>query len=83
MARTLLSSPDLRTPLVDLTDREHQVLDLVARGLSDREIGRRLGIAERTVKSHLTSAYQRLGVIDRVQAALTYSGMHYPGRAGT
>jgi DNA-binding NarL/FixJ family response regulator len=40
-------------------------------------------IPERTVKSHLTSAYQRLGVTDRMQAALTYTGMRYTDPAGS
>ena len=39
-------------------------------GLANKQIARRLGIAERTVKAHLTSVFQRLGVTDRTQAAL-------------
>jgi DNA-binding NarL/FixJ family response regulator len=46
------------------------VLELVRQGLANKQIGRRLGISERTVKAHLTSLYQRLGVADRTQAAL-------------
>ncbi|WP_205712505.1 response regulator [Euzebya rosea] len=53
-----------------LTDREQQVLDLVAEGLANKQIGRRLGITERTVKAHLTRIYQAIGVQDRTQAAL-------------
>jgi DNA-binding NarL/FixJ family response regulator len=54
----------------DLTDRESQVLALVADGLSNKQIAQRLGITERTVKAHLGSVFQRIGVTDRTQAAL-------------
>jgi DNA-binding NarL/FixJ family response regulator len=55
---------------VDLTGREQEVLALVRAGLANKQIARRLGISERTVKAHLTSTYQRIGVVDRTQAAL-------------
>ncbi|MET0325997.1 MAG: response regulator transcription factor [Ilumatobacteraceae bacterium] len=54
----------------DLTPREVEVLQLVGQGMANKQIARRLGIGERTVKAHLTSVFQRLGVSDRVQAAL-------------
>jgi DNA-binding NarL/FixJ family response regulator len=54
----------------DLTDREVDVLKLVGEGMANKQIARKLGISERTVKAHLTSIFQRLGVSDRVQAAL-------------
>jgi DNA-binding NarL/FixJ family response regulator len=53
-----------------LTAREVEVLRLVGEGLANKQIARRLGIAERTVKAHLTSVFQTLGVADRTQAAL-------------
>jgi DNA-binding NarL/FixJ family response regulator len=52
-----------------LTNREREVLRLVAAGLTNRVIALRLEIAEKTVKAHLTSIYQRIGVGDRVEAA--------------
>jgi DNA-binding NarL/FixJ family response regulator len=55
---------------VELTPRELEVLALVRRGLANKQIARRLGISERTVKAHLTSCFQRIGVADRTQAAL-------------
>ncbi len=69
-ARVLLDRR--RAPVADggLSPRERQVLDLVADGLANKAIARRLGIAERTVKAHLTSIFQQLGVTDRTQAAL-------------
>lgn len=53
-----------------LSCREQQVLDLIADGLPNKLIARRLGISERTVKAHLTRIYEQLGVHDRTQAAL-------------
>jgi DNA-binding NarL/FixJ family response regulator len=53
-----------------LSDREREVLDLVADGLPNKLIARRLGIAERTVKAHVSRIFAALGVSDRTQAAL-------------
>jgi len=53
-----------------LTPREREVLALVAEGLANKQIARRLGIAEKTVKAHLTSVFAALDVTDRTQAAL-------------
>ena len=55
---------------VQLTSRETEVLGLVRQGLANKQIARRLDISERTVKAHLTSAFARIGVSDRTQAAL-------------
>ncbi len=55
---------------VQLTPREIEVLTLVLQGLANKQIARRLGITERTVKAHLTSTFARIGVRDRTQAAL-------------
>lgn len=54
----------------DLSKREREVLVLVAEGLPNKLIARRLEISEKTVKTHLTSVFQRIGVSDRTQAAL-------------
>jgi DNA-binding NarL/FixJ family response regulator len=53
-----------------LTERELDVLGLVRAGLSNKLIARRLDISEKTVKAHMTSIFQRIGVSDRTQAAL-------------
>jgi NarL family two-component system response regulator LiaR len=53
-----------------LTDREVEVLRLVAQGLSNRDIGERLGISERTVRSHVSSFLVKLHLANRTQAAL-------------
>lgn len=54
----------------DLSDRESEVLGLVAEGLPNKLIARRLEISEKTVKAHLTRVFERIGVSDRTQAAL-------------
>jgi DNA-binding NarL/FixJ family response regulator len=53
-----------------LTPREREVLRLVAAGLPNKQIARRLGIAEKTVKAHLTNVFEAIGVTDRTAAAL-------------
>jgi DNA-binding NarL/FixJ family response regulator len=54
----------------ELSPRELEVLALVAEGLPNKLIARRLEISEKTVKAHLTSVFAQLGVADRTQAAL-------------
>lgn len=53
-----------------LTSREHEVLRLVAQGKSNREIGKELNIAERTVRSHLENLMQKLDVKNRTEAVM-------------
>ncbi len=71
VARTLVEARHAPRPSpARLTDKQKEVLDLVARGMSNRLIARQLGISEKTVKTHLTAIYSAIGVTDRVQAAL-------------
>jgi DNA-binding NarL/FixJ family response regulator len=69
-ARTLLGARQAAAPAFDLSDREREVLLLVAEGLPNKLIARRLEISEKTVKAHLTSVFRQIGVTDRTQAAL-------------
>ena len=61
-------APTTKMRSIDLTDREVQVLEAVARGERNKEIAYHLGISERTVKAHLTSIYNKLGVDSRAAA---------------
>ncbi len=53
----------------NLTAREHQVLQLVAKGLTNKEIGRAFGISDNTARNHVNSIIEKLGVSDRTEAA--------------
>lgn len=62
--------PPIASPLDELTDREHQILEQVAAGLSNREIAQQLFLSEKTVKHYMTNILQKLQVRNRVEAAL-------------
>ena len=68
-ARALLTAR-AETERAELSDREREVLRCVAAGMPNKLIARELGISEKTVKTHLTRVFQRIGVTDRTQAAL-------------
>jgi two-component system nitrate/nitrite response regulator NarL len=64
------------TPALDiLSQRERQVAEAVARGSTNKEIARVMNITERTVKAHLTAAFEKLGVRDRMQLSLLVNGV--------
>jgi DNA-binding NarL/FixJ family response regulator len=69
-AREVLATRAEERPTEDLSERERDVLRLVAKGLPNKRIARELDISEKTVKAHLTNIFQRIGVTDRTQAAL-------------
>jgi DNA-binding NarL/FixJ family response regulator len=80
-ARVLLESRKAGRPGRQLSAREEEVLRLVAGGLANKQIARKLEISERTVKAHLTNVFGRLGVTDRTQAAL-WAQEHLPPAEG-
>jgi len=61
------AAPD---PLQELTERERDILRLIGTGLTNREIGGRLGLTEKTIKHYVTNILQKLQVRSRVEAAL-------------
>ena len=67
---TRIPQPAPPKELGDLTERELDVFRLIARGLSNAEIGRELYISEATVKTHITHLLQKLNLRDRVQAVV-------------
>lgn len=69
-ASAVLAARGAPPPAGGLSEREREVLALVAEGLPNKLIARRLGISEKTVKAHLTSVFRAIGVDDRTQAAL-------------
>jgi DNA-binding NarL/FixJ family response regulator len=70
VAVTLLPSRQPASVVDQLSSREREVLALATRGLANKQIGRTLGIAERTVKVHLGNIFRRIGVSDRTSAAV-------------
>jgi DNA-binding NarL/FixJ family response regulator len=69
-AELLASRAERGAGQVELTAREREVLGRVIAGDANKQIARKLGISEKTVKGHLTNLFQRIGVSDRTQAAL-------------
>lgn len=70
-----------RTPFPELTPREREVLELVARGLGNQEIAHRLSISHRTARNHVSNIFTKLQVADRAHAivAARSAGMGHDG----
>ncbi len=71
------NAPD---PLQELTEREHEILRLIGSGLTNREIGERIFLSEKTIKHYVTNILQKLQVRSRVEAALLAAQRETPGK---
>jgi DNA-binding NarL/FixJ family response regulator len=69
----LLTRSRAPDPLQELTDREREILGLIGTGLTNREIGQRISLSEKTIKHYVTNILQKLQVRSRVEAALLAS----------
>lgn len=70
LAKRVQPTKPPETALTTLTERELDVLKLIARGLSNQDIAQDLNISAKTVKAHATTIFQKLGLMSRTQAAL-------------
>jgi DNA-binding NarL/FixJ family response regulator len=69
MLRRLRRNVTRKDPLADLSEQERKILELIGEGLTNRQIGERLFIAEKTVKNYVSSLFAKLGMQRRTQAA--------------
>ncbi|HET7143133.1 MAG TPA: response regulator transcription factor, partial [Anaerolineales bacterium] len=63
-------------PLIELTEREREILQFVAKGLTNRQIGERLHLAEKTIKHYMTNVLGKLHVHSRLDAAMLMTRRH-------
>ncbi len=70
LLRGLSTQPEHHDPFAELTAREHEILDALAEGLSNKEIAGRMFLSEKTVKHYVTNVLQKLQVRSRLEAAL-------------
>ncbi len=76
VARKVVKAVSERRPAIDLSLREQQVLDLIAEGLTNRQIGDSLDLAEKTVKNYVSGLLAKLGMERRTQAAVYGAQLH-------
>jgi DNA-binding NarL/FixJ family response regulator len=70
LLQRMRSEATRKDPLEGLTDQERRILDLIGEGLTNREIGERMFLAEKTVKNYVSSVLSKLGLVRRTQAAV-------------
>jgi len=76
--RRMRDQAERSDPLSGLTGRERQILELIGEGLTNRQIGERLYLAEKTVKNYVSALFVKLGMVRRTQAA-AYAARFFPG----
>jgi DNA-binding NarL/FixJ family response regulator len=75
-----MRTPKPADPLAALTDQERRILDLIGEGLTNRQIGERMFLAEKTVKNYVSNLLSKLGLQRRTQAAVLSTEMRRPER---
>jgi DNA-binding NarL/FixJ family response regulator len=77
------ATPHAPGPRVELSGRERQITALIAQGLKNKEIARRMSITEQTVKNHIHNVFEKLNIGDRLELALyaVYHNLHMPAQA--
>jgi len=76
------TGPEVDERLARLTDQELRILDLIAEGLTNRQIAERVHLAEKTVKNYVSNLLAKLGMERRTQAAVYAAELRREGRAG-
>jgi DNA-binding NarL/FixJ family response regulator len=74
-----LRAPKPTDPLAGLTDQERRILELIGEGLTNRQIGERMFLAEKTVKNYVSNLLSKLGLQRRTQAAVLATEVRQPG----
>lgn len=77
----LRDEADRKDPLAGLTQQERRILDLIGEGLTNRQIGDRLHLAEKTVKNYVSNLLGKLGMQRRTQAAVFAAELHHDVRS--
>ena len=72
MSKRLDSQPTEANPILQVSPREVEVLEMTSQGLTKEQIARRLDLSTHAVKFHLASIYRKLGVANRTEAAVLY-----------
>ncbi|MDT7569956.1 MAG: hypothetical protein QOE05_130 [Actinomycetota bacterium] len=73
-----MRAPKAADPLAALTDQERRILDLIGEGLTNRQIGERMFLAEKTVKNYVSNLLSKLGLQRRTQAAVLATEVRRP-----
>jgi DNA-binding NarL/FixJ family response regulator len=73
-----MRTPKAADPLAALTDQERRILDLIGEGLTNRQIGERMFLAEKTVKNYVSNLLSKLGLQRRTQAAVLATEVRKP-----
>jgi DNA-binding NarL/FixJ family response regulator len=81
--RRIKQEQEQAAPLQALTEQERAVLELIAEGLTNRQIGERLFLAEKTVKNYVSHLLAKLGLEHRTQAAILATKLHSDRKPGT